>query len=172
MSGNQHEDLFDDDGNPVDAANPPTPAKLREALDKRKAEVAELRKQVDELREFKRGTAVKQFVADKKLPEKAIGLIGDKDPEKWYEEFGELFTPAAAESAAGQEAESTTTEPVGQGALTPEEQAAIAAVGSVQAGSFSPGSDAETASKLDSLESTAKTPDEFYEGLRAMGAAT
>jgi hypothetical protein len=172
MSETQHEDLFDDEGNPVDAANPPTPAKLREALSKRKAENDELRKQNVELLAFKRDTGVKQFVKDKKLPEKAIGLIGDKDPEKWYEEFGELFTPAGNEGSAGQEAESTTTAPVGQGALTPEEQAAIAAVGSVQAGSFTPGSDAETTSKLDSLESTAKSPDEFYAGLREMGAAS
>jgi hypothetical protein len=172
MSETQHEDLFND-GSQTPAGTPQGgPAQLRDAYEKAQARIADQQKQIDELQGFRRNTVVKDFVKDKGLPEKAIGLIGDKDPDEWYKEFGELFTPAGNESPAEQEAETTTTTPVGQGALTPEEQAAIAAVGSVQAGTFQPGSTAEVDSKLDSLESTAKSPEDFYAGLRDMGAAT
>ena len=172
MSDNQHEDLFND-GSQAPAGQPQGPAQLREALEKANAKLAERDKTIAELQGFQRQTVVKEFVKDKGLPEKAIGLIGDRDPDEWYKEFGELFTPAAQnESGAGDQGAETTSAPVGQGALSPEEQAAIDAVNGVQAGSFSPGSQAEVDSKLDALESTAKSTDEFYAGLREMGAAT
>jgi hypothetical protein len=162
MSDDQYADLFD--------AQPPEGAetepkwyrdqmnKAKEALKQRDQELASLRNTV-------RQTTVKQFIQGKGLPEEAVDLIGDSDPDEWFSKYGRLFNVTQNADESGAQEPGVQANSV----LTPEAQQQMAAVTAVQPGAFQPGSHDEVLSKLDQLEASARSEDEFFAGLRELG---
>lgn len=134
------------------------PKQLREAYEREKAKREQLDQELAELKAARRQSEVKDFVKEKGLPDKAVSLIGDRDPKEWYEEFGDLFGTAAEEKTEGKQPP------------PPEETDQLKQFTDTQAGQFQPGSEDEINSKLDTAMQ-ASTSDEFYEMLRQMDAA-
>jgi hypothetical protein len=135
MSQSTYEDIFGtDNSQPQGGDNLPGPAQLREAYEKMKAERDELRQQRERDVAKAKADAVDQFVKDKNLPSEAKALIGDQDPANWYEQYTKIFgAPAEAATPPAEEAKSETTAPVGDSALSAEQQAEIAAVAQTEA---------------------------------------
>jgi hypothetical protein len=70
------------------------PWKLARKLTRR---VRDLERERDRLLTELHPHRVSGFLAEKGLPEKVAGLIGDRDPEEWFAEFGETLTRTRGE---------------------------------------------------------------------------
>jgi hypothetical protein len=164
MSQSSYEDVLGDETH--EEQTPQGPQQLRDALAKVKAENELLRKQAAARDADLRSQSVDQFLKDKNLPDEAKVLIGDTDPQKWYDDytkvFGDMLKPEEQEpEAPGTE----TTAPSGTSALSAEQQANIAAVTGVEALPFDVNNVADRDAYLDSATSL----QDFEERLAKVG---
>lgn len=170
-SNETFDDLFDENGEPKGEAAQ-APKALREYAKSQAQRAKELEEKYAKLEKQQRDSSLKQFVKDKGLDETAAELIGDQNPEEWFEKYGSLL--AKAESNAGEENNTdgeNTGQPKGQAALTPEQIAQMQQTQDVQPGQYQPQmSDAETTSKLESLYNSDISEEQRRAQLKAMGA--
>lgn len=142
------------------------PKQLREFAKRVEKENQELKQKVDTFETAQRESALNDFIKEKGLPDKAKSLIGDKDPEEWYKEFGELFT-----ASSGEEETEGTEQAQANNALPDDHVQQMQGVQEVQPGNFEPvASDSEMNSKLDNLFSGDMSEKEVLAQLKAMGA--
>jgi hypothetical protein len=106
---------FDDDYGTNSSDN--GPKALREALEKSQEQNKALAARLEKFEQKERTESLGKALESKGLNPKIAGLIpADADPEKWVEQFGDLFAAATpgddqgAASGAGDEASTTVTE--------------------------------------------------------------
>lgn len=170
MSEENFDDLFDENGEPTGEAAQ-APKALRDWAKAQAKRAKDLEAENATLKSEKRTTDLKQFVKDKGLDEKAVGLIGDQDPEKWFNEYGELF--AKSEGGPGGENNDPgdgSSQPSGQPALTPEQIAQMQQTQNVQPAPYQPSQSGETKSKLETIFNSNLSETEIDAQLREMGA--
>jgi hypothetical protein len=91
---------------------------------------------------------------DKNLPDEAKVLIGDTDPQKWFDDYTKVFSlPAKTEEQEPEAPGTESTAPSGDSALSAEQQANIAAVTGVEALPFDVNSIADRDAYLDQATS-------------------
>jgi len=163
MSDNQYDDLLNDDTEVTEVPqdNAQTPKALREYAKEQKkareAAEAELVKLRNELRQGE----VKSKLAAAGLPEGAAKFAaGAEDIDAWINENRGLFGVAGtAEPAEDLRA------PVGDAAISPEDQSAMQLVQGVQPGAFNPGTRGKFVQDIES----ASTEAELNQLLQAQG---
>lgn len=166
------DDLFE--AQPPEGAEPKW---YRDQLDKAKKAVTAEREAIAAEREAltaertkMREARLAEFIKDKGLPEKAKALIGDADPQEWFTEYGELFGTAEG-SESGESQTPATVERADPAGMSPDQVAALAAVNSVQPGSFTPGDDGEVESKTRQAFENAKSETDLLEALSKIPGA-
>jgi hypothetical protein len=137
MSATTYEDNFGSEAGQEESGGPKA---LREAFDKQKAENEALRKQLADRDAADRETQVDTFLKDKGLSDEARVLIGDQDPQKWYDDYTKVFgVPASKPDESSTAASTVVAAPGGPAStLTADEQQRIAAVTGVEALPFDP----------------------------------
>jgi hypothetical protein len=165
MSENTFDDVADDatTGQP-DSASGQTPKAVREYAERVAAENKALKAKLEARDQADKKAKLDAFVKDKKLDEKAVELIGDRDPEEWFKEYGHMFASQGGNDDTPQDQNPPAPSvPTGQADQ-------IRSMSEIQPGQFSPGSESQLSADLDNLDATATSDDEFFAGLRKMGA--
>jgi hypothetical protein len=168
MSDDQYneEDWFTQEPQDADEQKPSAPKGLRDHAKRLEAELKKERQERAEERKAFRDKELKQLVADKGLPEKVIGLIGDRDPEEFLTEYGELF--GTTEKPPVEEEVQQERQPV----VTSEERKQIQEMTNMQPVQTGGSGDelSQINSKLDDIYSADITEGERSRRLREMGA--
>lgn len=165
------------------------PKDLRDYAERQKKHAQEREEENQRLRTQLREREVSDFLRDKGLPADLKGLVGDGDPNEWYNQYGKYFGTGAAGQGQGDptggepsaDAGTPAGEPVQQGAgngapptspgaaLTPEQLQALAGItGQIPQGAPAR-SDADT--QISEATAGAKSVDEFYELLKTVPGA-
>lgn len=161
MTDNSYSDLLGDDQDIQSQEQNDGPKALREALKKEAQRRKELEAELNAVRTKQREVEVKEKLKAAGLPEGAAKFAaGAEDVEAWINENRGLF--GAAGSVDTPEDQRT---PVGDAAISPEDQSAMQLVQGVQPGAFNPG----TRNKLVQDIQSASTEAELNQLLRAQG---